>query len=80
MCLCQTEWLTDDLLKQIQSSDNLCQRLRDPTFMQAIAEFQSSPQAAVQKYGNNPTMQAFFQELWGILGLIRLVLSVSVCV
>jgi len=64
------EWLTEDLLQKIQSSGELCQRLQDPTFMHAIAEFQANPQAAMQKYGDNATMQEFFREFCGILGLL----------
>jgi len=77
MCLCQTEWLTEDLLQQIQSNSELCRRLQDPTFMQAIAEFQANPQAAMQKYSDNAAMQTFFREFCGILGLLFMHLTLD---
>jgi len=64
------EWLTDDLLKRIQSSGKLCQQLQDPSFVQAIAEFHANPQAAMQKYGDNAAVQAFFSDFCAILGLL----------
>jgi len=36
--------------------------------VQAIAEFQANPQKAMQKYGDNAAMQAFFQEFCTLLG------------
>jgi len=63
--------LTEDLLKRIQSNGKLCQQLQDPTFVQAIAEFQANPQVAMQKYAGNAAMQAFFLEFCAILGLLR---------
>jgi len=68
--VCQTEWLTDDLLNRIQSNSELCQRLQDPTFMQAINEFPANPQAAMHKYRDNAAMQAFFRDFCALLGLL----------
>ena len=70
--LCETEWLTEDFLQRIQSNSDLCRRLQDPTFMHAIAEFQANPQAAMQKYGDNAAMQAFFHDFCSLLGLLLL--------
>jgi len=67
-------------LRRIQSSDNLCQQLQDPTFVQAIAEFQANPQAAMLKYGDNPAVQAFFHDFCALLGMLLLSLAhVSNC-
>ncbi|KAL5010187.1 hypothetical protein ScPMuIL_012492 [Solemya velum] len=63
-----TEWVTEDLLTKVQKSSTLSKRLADPSFMQAISEFQSNPKAAMTKYANNPEMQKFLQEFCGIMG------------
>ncbi|XP_064617638.1 uncharacterized protein LOC135481841 isoform X1 [Liolophura sinensis] len=62
------EWLTDDLLSQIQGNDLLARRLTDPVFVQAIGEFQSDPQGAMLKYQNNSEIQKFFKDFCGIIG------------
>ncbi|ELU12371.1 hypothetical protein CAPTEDRAFT_228977 [Capitella teleta] len=61
-------WLTEDLLKQVTSNPNLSKRLMDPTFMQAVTEFQTNPQAAMLKYQNNPEMQSFIRDFCRIMG------------
>jgi len=55
---------------RIQSSGKLCQQLQDPIFVQAIAEFQANPHAAMQKYGDSADMQEFFCQFCAILGLL----------
>ena len=40
----------------------MMKRLQDPTFMAAIAEFQTNPTAAMKKYENNPEIQKFIME------------------
>lgn len=62
------DWLSDNLLQRIQSKPELLQRLADPTFMSAIAEFQTNPQAAMLKYQHNAAVQSFLKEFCGILG------------
>jgi len=44
--------------------------------VQAIAEFQANPQAAMQKYGDNAAMQAFFCEFCALLGLLLVYLTI----
>ena len=68
LCDCVTEWVTDDLLKQIQGNDALAKKLENPGFAQALNEFQANPQAAMMKYGSNPEMQAFLMEFCRVLG------------
>ncbi|KAK7485196.1 hypothetical protein BaRGS_00023606 [Batillaria attramentaria] len=62
------EWVTDDLLQKVQNNEVLAQRMKDPRFMQAIAEFQTNPQTAMAKYQSNPEVQRFLKEFCGILG------------
>ena len=64
------EWLTEDLLSNIQKNETLANRLSDPSFTRAISEFQTNPQAAMLKYQNNPEMQQFLKDFCGILGKI----------
>jgi len=40
--------------------------------MQAIAEFQANPQAAMQKYGDSAAVQSFFLQFCALLGLLSL--------
>ena len=63
-----TDWVTDDLLTQIQQNETLSKRMTDPTFVQAIGEFQKDPKAASEKYQNNPEMQKFFTDFCNIMG------------
>jgi len=44
--------------------------------MQAIAEFQADPRAAMQKYGDNAAMQAFFREFCALLGSLFVYLTI----
>ena len=62
------EWITPDILQQIQGNELLSQRLSDPQFMQAIAEFQTNPTGAMQKYQNNKEIMSFLQSFCGIMG------------
>ena len=45
--------------------------------MQALNEFQSNPQQALEKYGDNPEVQRFLKEFCALLGKV---LCVYVCV
>ncbi len=64
----KTDWITDDLLSNIEKNDLMMRRLQDPTFMQALAEFQTNPQAAMTKYGGNPEMESFLNEFCNLMG------------
>ncbi|XP_035685804.1 uncharacterized protein LOC118422389 [Branchiostoma floridae] len=63
-----TDWVTEDLLKKIQSSSSLTSKMEDPRFQQALAKFQRNPALAMQEYGDNPEVQKFFTEFCSILG------------
>ncbi|GAB1605294.1 uncharacterized protein LOC115222230 [Argonauta hians] len=63
-----TEWVTDALLARLQSNPNLISRLSDPTFIEAITDFQRNPQSAMAKYQGNKELQASMQEFCSILG------------
>ena len=56
------------MLTQIQSNELLSKRMTDPQFMQAIAEFQTNPTGAMQKYQNNKEIMSFLQAFCGIMG------------
>lgn len=60
--------MTEDLLEKVQKNETLSKRLGDPRFLQAVTEFQTNPEAAMEKYQNNPEMQLFLKEFCGILG------------
>ena len=62
------DWVTEYLLGKVQQNPTLMKRMADPTFMQALAEFQTNPNAAKVKYSNNQEMQKFFLEFTSILG------------
>merc|ERR1719394_256698 len=62
------QWLTDDLLQQVTKNPVLARRLTDPSFMQALTEFQTNPTAAQKKYAKNPEMRQFMQEFCAIMG------------
>ncbi|XP_078698008.1 uncharacterized protein LOC144925754 [Branchiostoma floridae x Branchiostoma belcheri] len=63
-----TDWVTEDLLKKIQSSSSITSKMEDPRFQQALAKFQRNPALAMQEYGDNPEVQKFFTEFCSILG------------
>uniref|UniRef100_A0A0L8HAS8 STI1/HOP DP domain-containing protein n=2 Tax=Octopus bimaculoides TaxID=37653 RepID=A0A0L8HAS8_OCTBM len=63
-----TEWVTDALLTRLQSNPNLIGRLSDPTFIEAITDFQKNPQSAMAKYQGDKDLQASMQEFCSILG------------
>jgi hypothetical protein len=63
-----TDWVTEDLLGKVQNNETLLRGMSNPHFMQALAEFQSNPQAAMAKYQDNPEMQKFLKDFCGILG------------
>lgn len=61
--------MTGDLLTKITKSPKLAEKLTDPTFMSAVAEFQTNPTGAMVKYADNPEMQSFLKEFCGIMGM-----------
>ena len=62
------DWLNDELLKGIMSNDKINRKLNNPQFMAAFGEFQTNPQEAARKYGDNPEMKEFIQEFSGMMG------------
>lgn len=61
-------WLTTDLLKQIEDDDSLSRYFSNPYFMEAITLFQHKPQEALAKYGHNAEVMTFFNRMAKILG------------
>eukprot|EP00051_Salpingoeca_urceolata_P005725 m.76488 g.76488 ORF g.76488 m.76488 type:complete len:171 (-) comp14513_c0_seq1:92-604(-) len=64
----QNEWLTPDLVKAMYQNEVLRKHMGDPTFMQAIQQFQADPQKASQRYGANPEVMAFLREFCSVMG------------
>ncbi len=65
-------WLTSDLLKQIEDDESLSRYFSNPYFMEAITLFQHKPQEALAKYGHNTEVMKFFERMAKILGKIIL--------
>lgn len=55
-------------MNSVQSNQKILGKLNNPQFMAAFAEFQTNPQAAAKKYGDNSEMKEFIQEFSGLLG------------
>lgn len=62
------QWMTPDLLTQIQKNPELLKGLQDPEIMQAIALMQVKPAEAKKKYQNNEKVTKFFVEFSKIMG------------
>ena len=63
-------WLTTDLLKQIEDDESLSRYFSNPYFMEAITLFQHKPQEALAKYGHNTEVMTFFNRMAKILGTL----------
>ena len=64
----QNQWMTPDLLKKIAANPLLRKGFTDPRCQQAMTEMQTNPQAAMQKYGDNPEMKTFLQAFMKLMG------------
>ncbi|CAF3135235.1 unnamed protein product [Rotaria sp. Silwood2] len=64
----KNNWLTNDLLKQIEDDESLSRYFSNPYFMEAITLFQHKPQEALAKYGHNAEVMQFFDRMAKILG------------
>ncbi|XP_059153508.1 uncharacterized protein LOC131939304 [Physella acuta] len=62
------DWITDDLLSKVEKNEFLLKRFADPTFMNALHEFQTNPVAAMEKYKSNKEVEKFLMEFCGLLG------------
>ena len=62
------EWLTDDLLKNIEGNKKLLEKMTNPKFSAAIELMQNNPKLAVEKYKDDFDVQEFFMEFYRILG------------
>ena len=60
--------MNEDLFSNITKSESLRTKLANPQFMAAFGEFQSNPQEAARKYGDNAEMKEFIREFSGLLG------------
>ena len=60
--------MNDNLLSSVASDDKIASKLNNPQFMAAFAEFQTNPDEAAKKYGDNKEMQDFIQAFSGLLG------------
>eukprot|EP00128_Syssomonas_multiformis_P009278 Colp12_sorted_trinity150504_noHs@20455 len=62
------DWITPELLEKIAKRPHLLQLLSNPGFSQALTELQRNPQAAMQKYQNNPEFSEALKEFAGFIG------------
>ena len=62
------EWITEDLMKQIQSNPRLSKRLTDPNFLRVLEGFHSNPSEALRNYGSNPEMAEFLKDFCTLMG------------
>ncbi|KNC50557.1 uncharacterized protein AMSG_00718 [Thecamonas trahens ATCC 50062] len=61
-------WVTPQLMERVASDPILAKGLTNPAFMEALSEFQTSPQAAMAKYAHDPAVQTFLRKFAGLLG------------
>lgn len=62
------QWLTPDLLMNMQKNPALLQGLQDPEIMQAVALMQVKPAEAKLKYQDNEKVTKFFIEFAKVMG------------
>ncbi|KAJ7385646.1 hypothetical protein OS493_013671 [Desmophyllum pertusum] len=62
------DWITEDLLKKIESNPSLAKLLMDPMFTAALSQVQTDPMKAVAMLESHPEMQKALQDFSGILG------------
>ncbi|KAH9499053.1 hypothetical protein Btru_005555 [Bulinus truncatus] len=62
------DWINDGLLSKLEKNEFLLKRFADPHFMKALQEFQTNPQAAMEKYKSNKEVERFLMEFCGLLG------------
>lgn len=63
----EKEWLTPELLEKFQNHDML-RYMSDPKFAAILTEFQTNPEAAQKKYGDNKQVMEFFRQFMGVMG------------
>jgi hypothetical protein len=66
--LASKEWVTEDLLKRVQSNPTLRDRMTDPNFMKMLENFHSNPGEVMRKYASNPEMSQFLKEFCALMG------------
>lgn len=62
------DWITEDLLKKIESNPSLAKLLMDPKFTAALSHVQTDPMKAMALLESHPEMQKALQDFSGILG------------
>lgn len=62
------EWLTDDLMKEIEANDTLFKKLGDKKYVDAVNQFQSDPVKAMERYKDDKEIQEFLTAFCKILG------------
>ncbi|XP_022098161.1 serine/arginine repetitive matrix protein 2-like isoform X2 [Acanthaster planci] len=62
------EWITEDLLSNLEKHPRLARQLTDPRFAQAVSKFQRNPQQAMEEYKGNAEVQQFFRDFCALLG------------
>lgn len=62
------EWLTEDLLSNVESNEKLFKQLSDPKIARAVDMMQKDPKSAMEYYKNDMEVQLFFKEFYKVLG------------
>lgn len=62
------EWLTDDLMKEIEANDTLFKKLGDKKYVDAVNQFQSDPVKAMERYKDDKEIQEFLTAFCKIMG------------
>ncbi|XP_038059145.1 uncharacterized protein LOC119730362 [Patiria miniata] len=62
------EWVTDDLLSNVEKHPRLAKQLTDPRFASAVQKFQTNPHQAMQDYKDDTEVQQFLKDFSALLG------------
>ncbi|XP_048766342.2 uncharacterized protein LOC125673697 [Ostrea edulis] len=62
------EWLTDGLMKKIESNDKLFKKLGDKKYVEAVNQFQADPVKAMERYKDEKEIQEFLTSFCKIMG------------
>jgi len=64
----QGQWMTPDLLQNVQKNPKIMEYMNDPEVMQAVNMMQSNPDEAKKRYGKNPKVMEFYKMFGGLMG------------
>lgn len=62
-----SQWLNEDLLKELAKNPKLMRGLADPRVAAVMAEFQRAPREAARKYADNAELSEFIREFAAVM-------------